>query len=148
MISESKAPSPSAGTPPDQPHIVSLVLQAKKALQQGEQLCTNAHSLSSASAQIAVDVLALDAQVRWMSEAVLDQLMVSVSHGCPWFIPDPRDCLRIACGTSREEHRAETLRARGPSAGTSLMPVRVHATYIPRISHRNGTRSAIREATR
>ncbi|EIW57328.1 uncharacterized protein TRAVEDRAFT_169021 [Trametes versicolor FP-101664 SS1] len=77
MISESKAPSPSAGTPPDQPHIVSLVLQAKKALQQGEQLCTNAHSLSSASAQIAVDVLALDAQVRWMSEAVLDQLKLA-----------------------------------------------------------------------
>lgn len=104
MISESKAPSPSAGTPPDQPHIVSLVLQAKKALQQGEQLCTNAHSLSSASAQIAVDVLALDAQVRWMSEAVLDQLKVSVFYRGLLSIGEPCDGLRSACGPSREEH--------------------------------------------
>lgn len=71
------SPSPSAGTPPDQPHIVSLALQAKKALQHGQQLCTEASTLSSASAQTAVDVLALDAQVRFMSEAVLDQLKVS-----------------------------------------------------------------------
>ena len=66
---------------PEQPHIVSLVLHAKKALQQGEQLCTRASTLSTASAQAAVDVLALDAQVRWMSEAVLDQLKV-VPHPC------------------------------------------------------------------
>ncbi|TBU24040.1 autophagy protein Apg17-domain-containing protein [Dichomitus squalens] len=62
---------------PEQPHIVSLVLHAKKALLQGQQLCTRASTISSASAQTAVDVLALDAQVRWMSEAVLDQLKLA-----------------------------------------------------------------------
>ncbi|KAH9856475.1 autophagy protein Apg17-domain-containing protein [Lenzites betulinus] len=71
---QSPPSEPFVGTPPDQPHILSLTVQAKKALQWGEELCTKAHTLSSNSAQTAVDVLALDAQVRWMSEAVLDQL--------------------------------------------------------------------------
>lgn len=61
---------------PEEPHLVSLVLQSKKALQQGEQLCTNARTVSMESAQTAVDVLALDAKVRWMTDAVLEQLKV------------------------------------------------------------------------
>jgi len=60
----------------DQPHLVSLVLQSKKALQHGEYLCTRAHAASNASAQAAVDVLALDAKVRWVVEAVVEQLKV------------------------------------------------------------------------
>ncbi|KAI0714454.1 autophagy protein Apg17-domain-containing protein [Cerioporus squamosus] len=68
---------PSAHPEHEQPHIVELVLQAKKALQQGQELCLHASSVSAASAQTAVDVLALDAQVRWMSEAVLDQLKLA-----------------------------------------------------------------------
>lgn len=60
-----------------QPHLVSLVLQSKKALQHGEHLCTRAHVASNASAQVAVDVLALDTKVRWISEAVVEQLKVS-----------------------------------------------------------------------
>ena len=66
--------------PPDtgagQPHLVALVLQSKKALQHGEQLCSRASLLSSTSAQHAIDVLALDAKVRWISDAVLEQLKV------------------------------------------------------------------------
>jgi len=59
-----------------QTHLVSLVLQSKKALQHGEQLCTRAHTASNTSAQAAVDVLALDAKIRWMVEAVVEQLKV------------------------------------------------------------------------
>lgn len=62
-----------------QPHLVSLVLQSKKALQHGEQLCSRAHARSNASAQTAVDVLALDAKVRWISDTVIEQLKVSMS---------------------------------------------------------------------
>jgi autophagy-related protein 17 len=69
--------SSSPVNPIAQPHLVSLVLQSKKALQHGEQLCTRAHVASNASAQAAVDVLALDAKVRWISEAVIEQLKVS-----------------------------------------------------------------------
>ncbi|CDO77390.1 hypothetical protein BN946_scf184835.g12 [Trametes cinnabarina] len=76
-MSANNSPSPPAGSPSDQPHIVSLVLQAKKALLQGQQLCSNASTLSTESAQISVDVLALDAQVRFMSETVLDQLKLA-----------------------------------------------------------------------
>ncbi|OSD06340.1 hypothetical protein PYCCODRAFT_1431344 [Trametes coccinea BRFM310] len=75
---DSRSPSSTgACSPSEQPHIVSLALQAKKALLQGQQLCSQASALSSESAQISVDVLALDAQVRWMSEAVLDQLKLA-----------------------------------------------------------------------
>ncbi|KAI9000558.1 autophagy protein Apg17-domain-containing protein [Trametes punicea] len=74
---DTMSPSQSADLPPDQPHIVSLVLQAKKALQQGQDLCTHASTLSSESAQTSVDVLAVDALVRWMSDAVLNQLKLA-----------------------------------------------------------------------
>lgn len=60
----------------DEPHLVSLVLQSKKALQHGEHLCLRASQLSSTSARNAVDVLALDARVKWVSDAVLEQLKV------------------------------------------------------------------------
>lgn len=60
----------------DEPHIVSLVLQSKKALQHGEHFCLRASQLSSTSARNAVDVLTLDARVKWLSDAVLEQLKV------------------------------------------------------------------------
>ena len=66
--------SPPART--DQPHLVSLVLQSKKALQHGEFLCSKANTLTSASAQCAVDILALDAKVKWITHAVVEQLKV------------------------------------------------------------------------
>ncbi|KAF8841788.1 hypothetical protein BDN67DRAFT_966676 [Paxillus ammoniavirescens] len=71
--------SPPTGTHVEQPHLVSLVLQSKKALQHGEQLCTKANTLTNASAQCALDVLALDAKVKWISEAVLEQLKLAAS---------------------------------------------------------------------
>ncbi|KAH9481618.1 Autophagy-related protein 17 [Psilocybe cubensis] len=64
---------------PSQPHLVSLVVQSKKALQHGEQLCTRAHTSSNESAQASVDVLALDAKVRWIVEAVVEQLQLAAS---------------------------------------------------------------------
>jgi len=67
-----------ASTPTEQPHLVSLVLQSKKALQHGEQLCSRANSASNASAHCAVDVLSLDAKVGWITDAVLEQLKVCV----------------------------------------------------------------------
>ncbi|KAJ6494746.1 autophagy-related protein 17 [Mycena vitilis] len=60
-------------------NLVSLVLQSKKALQNGEQLCSRANDLSNASAQSAVDVLALDAKVRWITDGVLEQLKLAAS---------------------------------------------------------------------
>ncbi|KAJ3551505.1 hypothetical protein NM688_g4666 [Phlebia brevispora] len=60
-------------------HLVDLVLQSEKALQQGQQLCSIARTRSVESAQIAVDVLALNAKVRWITDAVLEQLKVAAS---------------------------------------------------------------------
>ncbi|KAF9525655.1 autophagy protein Apg17-domain-containing protein [Crepidotus variabilis] len=58
----------------EHPHLVTLVLLSKKALQHGEHLCTLAHTSSNTSFQSAVDVLALDAKVKWLSGEVLEQL--------------------------------------------------------------------------
>ena len=63
-------------SPSDEPHLVSLVLQSKKALQHGEALCLRASTVSSTSAQIAVDVMSLDAKVHWVKNAVVEQLKV------------------------------------------------------------------------
>ncbi|KAG5653388.1 hypothetical protein H0H81_000775 [Sphagnurus paluster] len=67
-------------SPATQPHLVSLVLQSKKALQNGEQLCSRAHTISNASANTSIDVLALDAKVRWVTEAVQEQLKLVASE--------------------------------------------------------------------
>ena len=69
----------------EQPHLVQLVLASKKALQHGEQLCSKARSISVLSAQTAVDVLALDAKVRWITSAVTEQLKVRK----PCIVPVP-----------------------------------------------------------
>ncbi|KAJ4479988.1 autophagy-related protein 17 [Lentinula aciculospora] len=66
-------------TPPSDPHIVSLVLQSKKALQDGEKICLRANELSTASAQTSVDVFILDAKVRWITDNVLEQLELAAS---------------------------------------------------------------------
>jgi hypothetical protein len=61
-------------------HLVSLVLQSKKALQHSEQLCSRANSLSNESSSCATEVLALDATVKWISDAVVEQLKVGLVH--------------------------------------------------------------------
>ncbi|KAJ7659941.1 autophagy-related protein 17 [Mycena rosella] len=69
-------------SPPDVVHpdqLFSLVQQSKTALQTGEQTCSRANDLSNASAQSAVDVLALDAKVRWITDGVLEQLQLAAS---------------------------------------------------------------------
>lgn len=63
---------------PERPHLVQLALASKKALQHGEQLCSRARTLSVESAQTAIDVLALDAEVRWITHAVAEQLKVCI----------------------------------------------------------------------
>lgn len=61
-----------------QPHLTSLVLESKKALQHGQQLCSRANAQYNTSAQEAVEVLALDAKVRWIADAIREQLKVNV----------------------------------------------------------------------
>lgn len=60
----------------DTPHFVSLVLNSKKALQHGEQLCSKAHDLSFETTQVAAELMSLDAKAWWISRGILDQLKV------------------------------------------------------------------------
>ncbi|KAH7097483.1 autophagy-related protein 17 [Auriculariales sp. MPI-PUGE-AT-0066] len=59
------------------PELASLVEQSKDALRNGERLCIRANFLVQDSARIGVDVLALDARVRWLSDGVLEQLKLA-----------------------------------------------------------------------
>ncbi|KIP04383.1 hypothetical protein PHLGIDRAFT_195388 [Phlebiopsis gigantea 11061_1 CR5-6] len=63
----------------EQPHLMSLVLQSKKAFLHGEQLCKDATGVSAQCGQIAADVLALSAKVRWMTDAVREQLKLAAN---------------------------------------------------------------------
>ncbi|KAF7312338.1 Kinase activator [Mycena indigotica] len=62
---------------PDQ-NLVALVELSKSALQAGEQLCFQANDLSNQASGSVVDVLALDAKVKWVTEGVLEQLRLAV----------------------------------------------------------------------
>lgn len=64
---------------PDAPHLAQLVVQSKKALQHAEQLCQSANTAAHDSSNLAVDVLALDAKVKWITEGVLEQFRVLLS---------------------------------------------------------------------
>ncbi|TFK40266.1 autophagy protein Apg17-domain-containing protein [Crucibulum laeve] len=119
-------PSISPSLLQEQPHLVSLVLQSKKALQHGEQLCSRAHTQSNASAQVAVDVLALDAKVRWISESVIEQLRLAASVAK--IIEDKRAYVGKkvqAWDTSRTKH-TDTLESILESLGAQLVPPDFH----------------------
>jgi hypothetical protein len=58
----------------EQPHLISLVFQSRNALQQGEAFCSRASATSTSSAKEATDVLALNAKIQWISNAVIEQL--------------------------------------------------------------------------
>ncbi|KAF7327879.1 Autophagy-related protein 17 [Mycena kentingensis (nom. inval.)] len=57
--------------------LVALVLQSKAALQTGEAICSRANGLSHASSREVLDVLTLDAKVRWITDGVLEQLRLA-----------------------------------------------------------------------
>ena len=58
----------------EQPRLIPLVQQSRKALQQGEALCSRANETSTSSAKEATDLLALNAKIQWISNAVIEQL--------------------------------------------------------------------------
>jgi autophagy-related protein 17 len=58
----------------EQPHLISLVHQSKRALEQGKALCFRADTTSTSSAKEVTDLLALNARIQWISNAVIEQL--------------------------------------------------------------------------
>lgn len=61
-------------SPADRVDLISLVLQSRKALQQGEALCSRANATSTSSAKEATDLMALNTKIQWISNAVIEQL--------------------------------------------------------------------------
>ncbi|KAF5327436.1 hypothetical protein D9619_004192 [Psilocybe cf. subviscida] len=127
--SQATVPAAAAQTM-DKPHLVSLVLKSKKGLQHGEQLCMEAHSASHASAQAAVDVLALDAKVRWISEAVVEQLKLAACVAKT--IEEKRDHLakQIREWDTTRSKRTDALDAILEALGSQVVPPEFHQTSI------------------
>jgi autophagy-related protein 17 len=72
-----------------QSHFISLAVQARKALKQGEALCSRANATATSSTKEATDLLALNTKIQWISNAVVEQLKATklihlvgfVAHG-------------------------------------------------------------------
>ena len=56
--------------------LVAYFLQSKKALTNGQALCSRASTTSAGTASVAIEAVAYEAKARWMNEGVLDQLNV------------------------------------------------------------------------
>ncbi|KAG8775002.1 autophagy protein 17 [Ceratobasidium sp. 428] len=74
--------SPSPPALPLGSSLATLFLTSKKALLHGNNVCNHASTLTRQSNHATVDVLTLDAKLRWLAQAVFDQLKVasSVAH--------------------------------------------------------------------
>ncbi|KAH6909015.1 autophagy protein Apg17-domain-containing protein [Coprinopsis sp. MPI-PUGE-AT-0042] len=113
---------------PEHPHLVSLVLESEKALQQGQQVCARAQERYNASAQEAVDVLALDAKVRWMSDAILEQLKLAA--GVARCIEEKRVAVarRVKEWDTERAKSTDALEAILDSLGHQVVPPDFHET--------------------
>lgn len=92
--------------------LLQLVLRSRKALDHAKTLCLRAETLSSGSAQHAVDLLALDAKVTWVSDGILEQLKVrSPSTGHSAYL------MNVASFCSRQDPEYPTCKASRRSEG-------------------------------
>jgi hypothetical protein len=96
----------------EQPHLISLVHQSRNALQQGEAFCSRASATSTSSAKEATDVLALNARIQWISNAVIEQLKARPT--CIFFVLLTKLCAarghrgKANRGTPHEAREADT----------------------------------------
>lgn len=56
--------------------LLSYFLQSKKALSQGQVLCSHASELNSSTVSIVIDALAFEAKSKFLSHGVIEQLNV------------------------------------------------------------------------
>ncbi|KAG8708229.1 autophagy protein 17, partial [Ceratobasidium sp. 395] len=68
--------SPSPPALPLGSSLATLFLTSKKALLHGNNVCNHASTLTRQSNHATVDVLTLDAKLRWLAQAVFDQLKI------------------------------------------------------------------------
>ncbi|KZT07651.1 uncharacterized protein LAESUDRAFT_724631 [Laetiporus sulphureus 93-53] len=117
-----------------QPRLVPLALQSKKALQHGEALCSRASMLSSTTSQTAMDVLALDAKVRWFTDAVLEQLKMAACVAKS--IEQKRSQLEKQAEEwdSLRSQRADSLDSILESLGSQVVPPDFHSTSSADVS--------------
>lgn len=70
---------------PQQNALASFFRSSEAALEDGQESCARAHIAAQRSAETATNVLALDAQVNWLTVAVVEQLKVSsMIHRLAW----------------------------------------------------------------
>ncbi|QRV89892.1 autophagy protein APG17 [Ceratobasidium sp. AG-Ba] len=71
--------SPSPPALPPAASLAALFLPSKKALLHGNNVCDYANTLTRLSSDVSVDILTLDAKLRWLVQSVLEQLKAAGS---------------------------------------------------------------------
>lgn len=61
--------------------LLSLVLRSRKALDHTKTLCSRADALSKDATELALDLVGVDAKVRWATEMISEQLKVRLCSG-------------------------------------------------------------------
>jgi autophagy-related protein 17 len=56
--------------------LLTLVLRSRKALDHTQTLCLRADTLAKESTTVALDLVAVDAKVRWIAEVISEQFKV------------------------------------------------------------------------
>ncbi|KAI9461690.1 autophagy protein Apg17-domain-containing protein [Lactarius psammicola] len=110
----------------EQSHLISLVLQSRKALEQGEAFCSRASATSTSSAKEATDVLALNAKIQWISKAVIEQLKLAATVAK--LIEERRAKLEKQTQEwdASRSRNTDTLDAVLESLGTHVVPPKFH----------------------
>lgn len=70
--------------------LVAYFSQSKKALTQGQALCSRASTLNAETASVVIEAVSYEAKARWMNEGILDQLNVGT-----WFRSNPSLVLNV-----------------------------------------------------
>ncbi|GJJ08146.1 hypothetical protein Clacol_002354 [Clathrus columnatus] len=125
-VSQNSTPDRSSSPP----HLVSLVLQSKKALQQGEQLLLRAHDLTITSSNHVVDVLALDAKIRWITQGIMEQ--IKAAAGVARSITERRQKLEEEAAdwdNMRSQHQ-DSLDATLEALGVQVVPPSFHQSTL------------------
>jgi hypothetical protein len=113
----------------EQPHLISLVLQSKKALEQGKEFCFRADATSTSSAKEATDLLALNAKIQWISNAVIEQLKAWIIRIFAAFVANAY----VASRHSSKAHRRAARQAREADPGAPSLLTPMHeSSHAPR----------------
>ncbi|KAF8340428.1 autophagy-related protein 17 [Cantharellus anzutake] len=99
---------------------------SKKALADGQALCSRAKELSGSNANILVDALGVEAKIKWLNQGVLDQLSLAASVAKSLSAQRTKLLDEARLWDTQRTQRNQALDAVLESLGTQLVPPSLH----------------------